>query len=169
MGTGYCHHSPNQFFLLFQRLITGIVLRTFRRCISTSGSPELAIHRLSASRLLAIRARVVRLLASPNPLTLLLALFSSLISSTIRTSRPTPRPPSARRWRSDRPGPSVFPWVAPAIVLPYVTRAYVYLRQGCPGTCVSRKVAPSCCLESFQGGSTLTIFNNKQLAYYCCR
>ena len=56
---------------------------------STSCSPELAIYRLPSSRLLAIRARVGRLLASPYPLTLLLALHQSLTSSTIRTSCPT--------------------------------------------------------------------------------
>ena len=86
MGAGYCHHSPKQFFWLSQPVITGIVLRTFRRYISTSGSSKLAIHRLSMSRCLAIRARVVCLLASPY--TLLLALLSSSISFTIRTSRP---------------------------------------------------------------------------------
>ena len=38
--------APISFFRLFQRVITGIVPRTFRRYFNTSGSPELAIYRL---------------------------------------------------------------------------------------------------------------------------
>ena len=67
MGTRYyCHHSLNQVFCLFQRVITGIIPRTFRRYISTSDSPELAIYQLSSSRLLAIRARVGHCLGVPG-------------------------------------------------------------------------------------------------------
>ena len=84
VGAEYCHHSPNKVLCLFQRVITGIVRRTFRRYISTSGSPELAIYRLSSRRLLATRTRVGQALLSHS------FLDSSLkvISSIIRTSRP---------------------------------------------------------------------------------
>ena len=88
VGAEFYHHSPNQFFNLFQRVITRIIRRTFRRYIITSGSPEPVTYRLSLSRILAIRARVGHLKASPYSLTLLLALHQSLISSTIRTFCP---------------------------------------------------------------------------------
>ena len=114
----YCHNSPNQDFYLFQRVITGNFQRTFRRYISTSSSPELAIYRLLSSRLLALRARVGHLKASLYPLSLL---FSSLGSSSKldlvhNPDLPSNPAPTVRRWRSDRPGLRVSPWVAPAHV-----------------------------------------------------
>ena len=103
VGAGYCHHRPNQVFYLFQRVITAIVRRIFRRHINTSGSPELAIYRLSSSRLLAIKARVGHLKAAPT-----LSLFTSPRSSpkldlVHNPDLPSDPPPTVRRRRSDRP------------------------------------------------------------------
>ena len=75
-------------FLLIQRIITGIVPRTFRRYQVPQFS-KLSIHRLSSNRLLARRAKVGHQPSSATLSSLLLALSQSLISSTIRTSRPT--------------------------------------------------------------------------------
>ena len=81
--------QPQSDFLPVPTCKHGDCSHNFRRYISsTSCSLELTLYRLPSSRLLAIRARVGRLLASPYPLTLLFALLSSLISSIIRTSHP---------------------------------------------------------------------------------
>ena len=93
---GTISSQPRSGLFTVPTCITEIVRRTFRRYINTSGSPELAIYRLSLIRLLAIRARGGNRKEAPTHtlFTCLLALHQSLISSTVRTSRPTlPRLP----------------------------------------------------------------------------
>ena len=75
-------------FLPIQRVITGIVPRTFRR-YQVPRFSKLSIHRLSSSRLLARRAKVGHQPSSATVSSLPLALSQSLISSIIRTSRST--------------------------------------------------------------------------------
>ena len=89
----------------------------------TAGSPELAIYRLSPSRLLAIRARLRRLEANSTLLifALLLALLSSWVSSTIRTSR------TFIGGARTVPAPVWPPWVARA-------RVYFHRSPGLPYT-----------------------------------
>ena len=96
VGAGYYLITDPISFFTVSTCITGIVARTFCRYISTSGSPELAIYRLSSSQLLTISARVGHLTEAltHSLFTRLLAFHQSLISSTISTSRPTlPRLP----------------------------------------------------------------------------
>ena len=83
MGTWYCHHSPNQVFAYPTRN-NGDCSENLPSVQSISGSLG---YRLSSSRLLARRAKVGHLKASPSPYSLLS--LQSLISSTILTSRPT--------------------------------------------------------------------------------
>ena len=107
MGAGYFCHRPKQFFLLFQRVITGAVPKTFRRYIITSGSPKLAISGPLSRRLQAMRARVGRLEVSPTPSPY--SWFFSQACSRPQSGPPvrSSPPPTVRRWRSNRPGPRV--------------------------------------------------------------